>query len=50
MPVEDRRFPDALNRITRLQMLTVDRFCLREEQPERARALAGKGKPVWKGR
>ena len=47
---EDMRFQDALNRITKRQMVTVDRLYSTEDQLEGARAFAEKRDPVWKGR
>ncbi|MGB5869294.1 MAG: carnitinyl-CoA dehydratase [Albidovulum sp.] len=47
---EDMRFQDALNRITKRQMATVDRLYSSDDQLEGARAFAEKRDPVWKGR
>ena len=47
---EDMRFQDALNRITKRQLPTVDRLYSSQDQLEGARAFAEKRDPVWKGR
>lgn len=47
---EDSKFQDALNRITRRQLRTVDVLYSSEDQLEGARAFAEKRDPVWKGR
>ena len=47
---ENMRFQDALNRITKRLMPTVDRLYSSEDQLEGARALAEKRDPVWKGK
>ena len=46
---EDMRFQDALNRVTRRQLATVDRLYASDDQLEGARAFAEKRDPVWKG-
>ena len=47
---ESLRFQDALNRVTKRQMVTVDRLYSSEDQLEGARAFAEKRDPVWKGK
>lgn len=47
---EDMRFQDALNRITKRQLATVDKLYSSDDQLEGARAFAEKRDPVWKGR
>ncbi len=47
---EDSKFQDAMNRITRRQLRTVDILYGSEDQLEGARAFAEKRDPVWKGR
>ena len=47
---ENMRFQDALGRITRRLLPSVDRLYGSEDQLEGARAFAQKREPVWKGR
>ena len=47
---ENMCFQDALNRITKRQLPTVDRLYSSEDQLEGARAFAEKRDPVWNGK
>jgi len=47
---EDSKFQDAMNRITKRQLPTVDRLYSSEDQLEGARAFAEKRDPIWKGK
>jgi crotonobetainyl-CoA hydratase len=47
---EDSKFQDAMNRITKRQLRTVDVLYSSEDQLEGARAFAEKRDPVWKGK
>jgi len=47
---EGMRFADAMNRVTKRQLATVDRLYSSEDQLEGARAFAEKREPVWKGK
>lgn len=47
---EDSKFQDAMNRITKRQLRSVDVLYGSEDQLEGARAFAEKRDPVWKGR
>ncbi|WP_050603706.1 carnitinyl-CoA dehydratase [Ruegeria sp. 6PALISEP08] len=47
---EDAKFQDAMNRITKRQLRSVDVLYASEDQLEGARAFAEKRDPVWKGK
>lgn len=47
---EDMKFQDAMNRITKSQLATVETLYLSEDQLEGARAFAEKRDPAWKGK
>ena len=47
---EALRFQDALNRVTKRQLVTVDRLYSSADQLEGARAFAEKRVPVWQGK
>ncbi|MEP2889834.1 carnitinyl-CoA dehydratase [Tateyamaria sp.] len=47
---EDAKFQDAMNRITKSQLASVEKLYSSDDQLEGARAFAEKRDPVWKGR
>ncbi|NIZ62202.1 crotonobetainyl-CoA hydratase [Sedimentitalea sp. CY04] len=47
---EDSKFQDAMNRITKSQLATVDTLYRSDDQLEGARAFAEKRDPVWTGK
>lgn len=47
---EDMKFQDALNKVSKRQLATVDSLYSSEDQLEGARAFAEKREPVWKGK
>lgn len=47
---EDAKFQDAMNRITKRQLSTVDILYGSEDNKEGAKAFAEKREPVWKGK
>lgn len=47
---EDKSFQDAMNRITKSQLTSVEKLYRSEDQLEGARAFTEKRDPVWKGK
>ncbi len=47
---EDSKFQDAMNRITKRQLRSIDALYASEDQLEGARAFAEKRDPVWQGK
>jgi crotonobetainyl-CoA hydratase len=47
---EDSKFQDAMNRITKSQLPTIDALYRSEDQKEGARAFAQKRDPIWRGK
>ena len=47
---EDMQFQDALSRITKRQLTTIDKLYSSEDMKEGARAFTERRDPVWKGR